>query len=291
MTASVRTDSTSVLSDRVATAEPLVANEDGERSPGRTGSRSGEYGDLVALLERYASGVATGAERDRLREELILGYEPLTRHLARRHAGRHREIEADLAQVGMVGLINALDRFSPERVVEDADPLSYLIPCIRGEMLRYFRDKSWAMRVPRRLKDLSVAINRATGELTARLDRAPRPSELAEHLGAEVGEVAAALNAQLDHSAKSLDADAERDHGRSAAETIGSPEKAFDMMIDSMSVKPMIEALPERERTILRLRFFDEMTQTQIAAHLGISQMHVSRLLARTLQQLRTAVV
>ncbi|GAA1829034.1 SigB/SigF/SigG family RNA polymerase sigma factor [Pseudonocardia ailaonensis] len=253
-------------------------------------ARSAEYEHLIPLLLRYTALAGPGSERDWLREELILGYEPLTRHLARRHAGRFRDVEPDLVQVGMVGLITALDRFSPERLKADGDPLSYLIPCIRGEILRWFRDKSWAMRVPRRLKDLSVAINRATGELTARLDRAPRPSELAAHLGVEVGEVVEALTAQLDHSATSLDADTEREDGRSAAETIGFPERAFDAMVDSMSVKPLIEALPERERAILRLRFFEEMTQSQIAAELGISQMHVSRLLARTLQQLRTAV-
>lgn len=226
-------------------------------------------------------------ERSALRDRIIVGYQPLAEHLASRHAGQHREIEPDLCQVGLIGLIKAIDRFDPERV--DSGVLGYLIPCIRGEMLRYFRDKSWATRVPRRLKDLGVAINHATGPLTTRLGRAPRPSELAAEIGVDVGEIVDALVAQQDQRATSLDADQDREGGtgRSIAETVGSPDAILDRIVDSSVVRPFIEALPERERTILTLRFFEEMTQSQIAERLGISQMHVSRLLARTLGRLR----
>ena len=256
---------------------------DAGHPPRRSGD---EYAHLRPLLARFVALDDDDPDRAALRDRIIVGFQPLAVHLARRHAGRHRDIEGDLVQVGTIGLIGAIDRFRPDRL--DGDVLGYLIPCIRGEMLRYFRDKSWATRVPRRLKDLSVAVNKATGPLTTRLGRAPRPSELAAELGADVGEVIEALNAQQDQHATSLDADQDREGtGTTIAETLGAPDAAIDAIVDHAAVRPLIEALPQRERTILTLRFFAEMTRSQIAERMGISQMHVSRLLSRTLAELR----
>ncbi|MEU7819121.1 sigma-70 family RNA polymerase sigma factor [Pseudonocardia sp. NPDC049154] len=172
----------------------------------------------------------------------------------------------------------------PERA--GGDFLGYLIPCVRGEMLRYFRDRTWSMRVPRRLKELSVAIGKASGPLAHELGRAPKPSELARHLGVDREEIVDALAAKANQHAGSLTAVDDADD-QPVADTLGEVDKALEHVDHRESLRPLISALPERERLILTLRFFGEMTQTQIAQRVGISQMHVSRLLARTLAQLR----
>jgi RNA polymerase sigma-B factor len=204
--------------------------------------------------------------------------------LARRHARQVPASAQELTQVGTVALIMAVDRWDPE--LARGEFLGYLIPCVRGEMLRWFRDRTWSMRVPRRLKDLSVAIGRVGGPLAQELGRSPRPSELAARLGVGVEEVIEALDAQANHYAGALDA-VDAQTGIPFIERLGGLDGELGQVEYRHTLRPLLDALPERERMIVMLRFFGEMTQTQIAERLGISQMHVSRLLSRTLKQLR----
>jgi RNA polymerase sigma-B factor len=238
----------------------------------------------MPVLERFAALPADHPERERLRSGLVLAFLPVVRHLAQRHGSGYRAGIEDLVQVGTIGLISAIDRWDPERA--GGDFLGYLIPCVRGEMLRYFRDRTWSMRVPRRLKELSVAIGKASGPLAHTLGRAPKPSELARHLGVDREEILEALAAKANQHAGSLTAVDDADD-QPVADTLGEVDKALEHIEYRESLRPMITQLPDRERLILTLRFFGDMTQTQIAERVGISQMHVSRLLARTLAQLR----
>lgn len=193
-----------------------------------------------------------------------------------------------MTQVGTVALITAIDRWDPG--LARGEFLGCLIPCVRGEMLRWFRDRTWSTRVPRRLKDLSVAIGRAGGPLSQQLGRASRPSELAAHLGATVEEVIEALDARASYQAQMLDA-VDPQTGIPLVERLGDLDEALERVEYRHALRPLLDALPERERMIVLLRFFGEMTQTQIAQHVGISQMHVSRVLSRPLTQLRTQLI
>ncbi|MCE0763835.1 SigB/SigF/SigG family RNA polymerase sigma factor [Pseudonocardia kujensis] len=249
-----------------------------------------EYVGLMPALERYASLPADHPERTRLREELALGFLPVVRNLAARHARGYPGGLEDLVQVGTVGLLSALDRWDPE--LARGEFLGYLVPCVRGEILRYFRDRTWTMRVPRRLKDLTVAIRQVTGPMSQQLGRAPRPSELAAHLDVPVDEVIEALDAEANQHSGSLDAVlGEDDADNPIGNRLGELDRALDLVEYRHALRPLLDRLPERERTILLLRFFGEMTQTQIAERIGISQMHVSRLLSRTLRRLRAELL
>ncbi|MCE0763830.1 SigB/SigF/SigG family RNA polymerase sigma factor [Pseudonocardia kujensis] len=249
-----------------------------------------EYVDLMPRLYAYAELDPADPRRGALRDELVLGFLPVARHLAKKHGRGYPGGLDDLVQVATVGLIAAIDRWDPERA--QGEFLGYLIPCVRGEILRYFRDRTWSMRVPRRLKELGVAIRRATGPLSQQLGRAPKPSELAAHLGAGVEEVIEALDAQANQSAGSLDAVAGDEEGDTPlADRLGELDRELDLVEYRDALRPLLDRLPERERTILMLRFFGEMTQTQIAERVGISQMHVSRLLSRTLAELRRGLL
>jgi RNA polymerase sigma-B factor len=244
--------------------------------------RDDEYTGFLPLLDRYAALPEDHPDRARLRDELVMGFLPVVRHLARRY-NRHG-IAEDLEQVGTIGLINAIDRYDPARGSETF--LGYLIPTVTGEIRRYFRDRTWSTRVPRGLKELSVRINRCTEPLSHRLGRAPRPSELATELGVTVNEVIDALGARESQHSVPLDSPYGED-GRPLAETYGRLDTELEHVERHEILRPLIEALPARERTILTLRFFEDLTQTQIAERIGISQMHVSRLLSTTLAQLR----
>ena len=206
----------------------------------------------------------------------------MVQHIARRFAGRGEPVD-DLEQAGTVGLLNAVDRFEPDRGI---DFLSYAVPTITGEVRRHFRDRTWSMRVPRRLKDLQSSINGAVGPLSQQLGRAPRPSEIAAHLGIATEEVVEGLDAQQAYRSSSLD---ELVSGADTAltETLGTADAELEKVEYRQTLAPLLDELPERERTILVLRFFGNMTQTQIADRVGISQMHVSRLLAQTVAILR----
>jgi RNA polymerase sigma-B factor len=244
-----------------------------------------EYGHLVPLLVEYARLDPADPRRRGLRDRLVAGYLPVARHIARRFSNRGEPLE-DLVQVGTLGLIFSIDRFQPD---VGNDFLAFAVPTIQGEVRRHFRDRGWPVRVSRRLKDLHVSINAAVGELFQLLGRAPRPSEIAELLDISQGEVLEGLEASSAYRPNSLDDELRRESDGSATlgERIGEPDPGLELVEEHYALHPLVEALPERERSILMMRFYGNMTQSQIGAQLGISQMHVSRLLAQTLAALR----
>jgi RNA polymerase sigma-B factor len=257
---------------------------DQSATPSRGDLGPSEYADQMPLLHRFAALPAGDPERAELRSQLVMTFLPVVHHLARRH-GTGLVGHDDLVQTGTVALLSAIDRWDPARA--QGEFLGYLIPCVRGEMLRYFRDRTWSMRVPRRLKDLGVAIGKATGPLTQELGRAPRPSELAARLDVDREEVIEALAARSERYAAPLFPVDDDSDGGTTTETIGAVEEAYSRVEYREALRPLIAGLPERERRILLLRFFGDRSQSQIAEAIGVSQMHVSRLLSRTLQQLR----
>jgi RNA polymerase sigma-B factor len=250
-----------------------------------TPASSSGYDHFTHLLEKFAGMPGDDPDRLKVRDQLVTGYLPVAQHIARRFAHRGEPLD-DLEQVATVGLIHAINRFEPER---GTDFLSYAVPTITGEVRRHFRDQGWSMRVPRRLKDMHVSIGAAVSELSQRLGRAPRPSEIAERLQISTEEVLEGLEASSAYRSASLDEALAGDDesGSTAADVLGDVDGALDQVEYRESIRPLLAKLPDRERTILLLRFFGNMTQTQIAQRVGISQMHVSRLLSQTLSQLR----
>ena len=227
-------------------------------------------------------------ERTRLREQLVEAHLPLVEYLARRFRNRGEPLD-DLIQVATIGLIKSVDRFDLERGVEFS---TYATPTIVGEIKRHFRDKGWAIRVPRRLQELKLSLTKATSELSQKNGRSPTVAELAIHLGMTEEEILEGLESANAYSAVSLDApDGGDDDSPAVADSLGMMDDALEGVEYRESLKPLLEQLPPREKKILMLRFFGNMTQSQIAGELGISQMHVSRLLARTLAQLRQGLL
>jgi RNA polymerase sigma-B factor len=229
---------------------------------------------------------STSAERrGELRDALVRLHLPLVEHLTRRFLNRGEPYD-DLLQVGTIGLIKAIDRFDTERRVEFS---TYATPTIVGEIKRYFRDKGWAIRVPRRLQELRISISAATAELTHSLGRSPTVAELARLVGVSEEEILEGLESANAYSTLSLDATADStgDSALSMLDTLGMDDLALEHIENRESIKPLLDELHPREKQILMLRFFRGMTQSQIASEIGISQMHVSRLLNKTLEQLR----
>jgi RNA polymerase sigma-B factor len=227
------------------------------------------------------------AQRARLRDQLVEIHLPLVEYLARRFRNRGEPLD-DLVQVATIGLIKSVDRFDLERGVEFS---TYATPTIVGEIKRHFRDKGWAIRVPRRLQELKLNLTKATSELSQKNGRSPTVAELAQHLGLSEEEILEGLESANAYSAVSLDAPDGDDDSPAVADSLGMVDDALEGVEYRESLKPLLEKLPAREKKILMLRFFGGMTQSQIAAQLGISQMHVSRLLARTLAQLRVGLL
>ncbi|MER5813565.1 SigB/SigF/SigG family RNA polymerase sigma factor [Streptomyces sp. NPDC002033] len=209
-----------------------------------------------------------------------------------RTRGENGDIE-DIVQVGTIGLIKAIDRFDPARENEFS---TLAMPYITGEIKRHFRDTTWAVRVPRRLQELRIDIAKAKEELTVRLDRSPTVADLAAHLDLTDDEVIEGLVAANGHTSGSLDAP-QSEHGdgptegHTLADVMGEEEPAMELVEDIQTLAPLLEQLSERERTMLRMRFGEELTQAQIGAALGISQMQVSRLLTRLLAHLRASML
>ena len=226
---------------------------------------------------------ASSPEYAELRNQLVRMHLPLVEHLARRFRNRGEPLD-DLTQVATIGLIKSVDRFDPERGVEFS---TYATPTVVGEIKRHFRDKGWAVRVPRRLQELRLALTTATAELSQQHGRSPTVHELAEKLAISEEEVLEGLESANAYSTLSLDVPDTDDESPAVADTLGSEDEALEGVEYRESLKPLLEDLPPREKRILLLRFFANMTQSQIAQEVGISQMHVSRLLARTLAQLR----
>ncbi|WP_435796705.1 RNA polymerase sigma factor SigF [Kitasatospora indigofera] len=215
----------------------------------------------------------------------------LNQSLVRYAAGRFRnsrEPMDDILQVGTVGLIKAIDRFEPERGLEFT---TFALPTIIGEIKRFFRDTTWSVHVPRRLQELRLAIAKAGDELEQGLDRAPTVAELAAHLGLTDEEIIEGMVAGNSHTAGSLDAGTDDEADNALTARLGFEDPGFERLENLHAVKPLIAALPERERSILSMRFVEELTQSEIGSRLGVSQMHVSRLLSRTLATLRSGLL
>ncbi|MFJ8042628.1 SigB/SigF/SigG family RNA polymerase sigma factor [Kitasatospora sp. NPDC096147] len=214
----------------------------------------------------------------------------LVRFAVRRFSGS-REPHDDIVQAGTVGLIKAIDRFEPERGLEFT---TFAVPTIVGEVKRYFRDGTWAVHVPRRLQEARLAVVKGSDELEQRLDRSPTVAELAEHLGFTPAEVLEGLGAAEARTANSLEArldDGAEGEGPGLEAQLGAEDPRFERIDAIEALKPTIAALPERDRLLLALRFGEELTQSQIGERLGVSQMHVSRLLTRVLAELRAVLV
>jgi len=227
------------------------------------------------------------SEYQRQRDVIIERCLPLADHIARRFSNRGEPLE-DLVQVARMGLIQAVNRFD---TANGADFLAFAVPTMMGEVRRHFRDHGWSVKVPRRMKELGPQLNRARDEMSQRLGRAPTASEIAGYLGLDYEEVVQAQIGASAYSTLSSDAPgpaaAGDDEGLSISSSFGDLDANLDKVLDVETVRPLVAALPERQQTVLLLRFFENMTQTQIAERLGISQMHVSRLLARSLATLR----
>jgi RNA polymerase sigma-B factor len=222
------------------------------------------------------------------REQLIERYMSLVRSLARRYAYRGEQLD-DLVQIGSIGLIKAIDRFDLERSVELT---TYATPNIIGEIKRHFRDKGWSVRVPRGLQELNVQVSKLIEQLTVQLGRSPTIPELAKAAGVEEEQVLEALESGRAYSSVSLstgggsDEDGELD----PLESLGTIDHEYEISEDRAVLAPGFKVLDERERKILHLRFFSGLTQSQIAEEIGISQMHVSRLIRRSLEKIREEI-
>jgi RNA polymerase sigma-B factor len=242
----------------------------------------------AALFVEFRDEDASGVTRDAARDSLVHLHLPLVEHCARRFRNRGEPLE-DLVQVGTIGLIKAIDRFDSERGVEFS---TYATPTIIGEIKRYFRDKGWAIRVPRRLQELRMQIGAVSAELTQSLGRSPTPRELAEAIGCTVEEIVEGIESSNAYATLSLDASDNSEDGGAATmlDAIGVNDANLEHVEIRESLKPLLDLLEPREKKILLLRFFKNMTQSQIAEEIGVSQMHVSRLLTRTLAQLRAAL-
>jgi RNA polymerase sigma-B factor len=239
-----------------------------------------QLADERTLLRRYA--------RDRdpaVREELARRFMPLARRLASRYRGDREPFE-DLVQVASLGLVKALDRFDPERGVAFS---SYAVPTILGELKRHFRDRGWSVRVPRDLQERIAKVERATARLPGKLGRVPTVNEIAEYLELEPEEVLEAMQAGQAHHAMSLDAQQQTEDGEGIplTERVGSEDPGFDTVEYGVAIEDAVQSLSERDRTVLHLRFVEDLTQTQIAERVGVSQMHVSRILRAALERLR----
>jgi RNA polymerase sigma-B factor len=231
--------------------------------------------EIAARFDEYRR---TGAEA--LRNQLVADHLSVGQAIARRFAGRGEPLD-DLEQVAMIGLVKAVERFDPDMGVPF---VGYAVPTITGELRRHFRDRTWVLKVSRRAKDLHVQMPAAIERLAVQLGRSPTPAELAESLGRSLDEVLDALDAESAYRTVSTDtvegsAAANRSLGRTPTTELAAAD-------DRMLVRELLDSLPEREREIVRLRFFEDLSQPEIAARIGISQVHVSRLLRRSLDQL-----
>ncbi len=267
-------------------AEPIEAEAETEERPRilprrKAGGRDAATPELFAEYQR---------KRDpQVRDRLIMAHMNLVRYLARKFANRGEPLE-DLTQVGTIGLMNAIDRFDPTRGIRFA---TYATPTIVGEIRRYFRDRGWAVKVPRRLQELNLAANKAIESLTQRLDRAPTVGELAEEMEISEAEALEAMELGDLYELPSLDSEmgGDSDETRSRlADYVGRVDEEIERFERRSRLAEALRSLTPRERKIIEMRFFDNMSQTQVAKQLNISQMHVSRLQQRALVKLREAV-
>jgi RNA polymerase sigma-B factor len=233
------------------------------------------------LLRRYHEEGEVAA-----RDELVSRFLPLARQLARRYQRGNEPLD-DLVQVAAIGLVKAVDRFDPERGTAFS---SYAVPTILGELKRYFRDSGWAVHVPRGMQERVMTVNQAIGRLSRTLGRSPTAGELSEETGLDHEHVLEALEAAIAYDAVSLDTPrtSDEDAGDTYADTVGAIDERFEVIEYTSAIGPTLRALPPRDRLVLRLRFEEDLTQLEIAERIGVSQMHVSRLIRRALKRLRT---
>ena len=219
------------------------------------------------------------------RRQLVERYLPLARSLARRYE-RHGESAEDLVQVASLGLVKAIDRFDPERGLRFS---SYAVPTMLGELRRYFRDSGWALHVPRDMQERVLKVNAAMEQLAGELGRSPTPQQIADELELPVEDVLEAIAANAAWDTASLDTPVRStgDEGQTIAETVGETDGRFELIEGRASISRALKALPERERLILHLRFGEELTQREIGQRIGVSQMHVSRLIRQALERAR----
>ena len=240
--------------------------------------------DRRALLRAYREKGDVAA-RDRLIESFI----PVVRSIAYRYAGRGEQID-DLEQVASVGLIKAIERFDLDR---DVELMTYVFPTVVGELKRHFRDRGWSVTVPRRLKELHYRLSRLIEEMTATLGRSPTIAELAEEAGVDEEDVVEALEVGRAYASRSLSRALDSDEGAGAEliDMIDDEEHGYEAAENRHLLATGLKALDERERRIIQLRFVEGLTQSQIAVEIGISQMHVSRLIRRALERLSEEIV
>jgi RNA polymerase sigma-B factor len=238
---------------------------------------------------RTLVGLPPGPQRDALRARIVEAWLPMAERLAGRFRSRGESYE-DLRQVASLGLVKAVDRYDPERGNAFE---SYAVPTITGEIKRHFRDHMWTLHVPRRVQDLRNRVRFAAQELSQTPPgHGPAVAEIAAHAGMSEEDVRTGLEALESFTALSLDAELPgSEDGYSLGDALGAADPALDTVVDREAVKPRLAALPERERTILYMRFFGGMTQSRIAEQLGISQMHVSRLISRSCTRMRDQIM
>ncbi|MCX4855598.1 RNA polymerase sigma factor SigF [Streptomyces canus] len=244
--------------------------------------------DTAASFRRLAD-LPPGPERDTLRGQIVEAWLPMADRLAGRFRSRGESFD-DLRQVAALGLVKAVDRYDPARGHAFE---SYAVPTITGEIKRHFRDHMWTLHVPRRVQDLRNRVRFAAQDLAQTIPgRRPTVAEIAEHANMSEEDVLVGLEALESFTALSLDAELPgSEDGYSLADALGSSDPALDTVVDRESVRPRLAALPERERAILYMRFFGDMTQSRIAEQLGVSQMHVSRLISRCCRRLREQIM
>lgn len=240
-----------------------------------------------ALATAFATTDPADPDRAVLRGRVIEAWLPLAQHLTRRYTGRGEPAD-DLFQVAVLGLIKAVDRYDPEHGMDFA---VFAIPTVLGEIKRYFRDRTWSVRVPRRLQELRLAITAANGELTQVLGRAATVADIAAHLKITEEEVLEGLEGGRAYTAASLSTPVNDTSGVELGETLGTLDAGFELTENLVSLRPALAKLDERERAIVALRFSGELSQSEIGEQLGISQMHVSRLLAKALATLRAQLL
>ena len=270
------------LRSRGHPVQALSAKNAGPDRAARLDDQKAETDRAVELIADLAALPMDHPSRKRVRDEAITAWLPMARRLARRYAGRG-EVLDDLVQAATVGLIKAVDRFDAGR---STDFTSYAIPTILGEIKRHFRDRAWSIRVPRRLQEMRIAINDASGVLTHTLGRRPTVTDIADYLGVGEEEVLEGLEGARAYDATSLSLPAGTDGTAELGDLLGSEDDEFARTDLHLSLRPAMACLNERELLIVSLRFYGNHTQSQIAEKIGVSQMHVSRLLAAALRKL-----
>jgi RNA polymerase sigma-B factor len=243
-------------------------------------ARAHEDRRLLVRYHREGDAVA--------REQLVARFLPLARQLARRYQRGGEQLD-DLVQVASLGLLKAIDRFEPERETAFS---SFAVPTILGELKRHFRDKGWSVRVPRDLQEMAVKVDRVADEMSRELGRAPTPAEIAQRSGATQEQVLEAREASGAYRAVSLDRPRSEDEeeGDSYADAVGADDPGFVRAEDAATVDRLMSVLSDREREVLRLRFEEDLTQSEIGRRVGVSQMHVSRLIRQSIARLREEV-